>query len=197
MFYVCEQNGNKFGVKDLQDGSVEYYTAEELLKINETVRIFGVFKKTGECEVIDLSEYQALEDGNIRFFSFVDKIRNDIFIGLEMLDGTYKAYSLAGGKCYLNEADGMIPIDETNKNGNLEWIFKEGVKTKCYGVCIWLSFSYANEDNRSWDKAFEVYVEVREGRNVVVIHRENWNFNERGAEYIYDEEKDCIGIRYV
>lgn len=192
MFYICEQNGDKYGVKDIIDGTVEYYTEPELRKINETIKVFGVRKKT--CAVIDLSEYQTLDWGTHRFFSFVDKIKNAIFIGVESVEEPYKAYYLFSDDCYLDESRGMIPYEPVNKNGNLEWIFDGGRENKCAGVCIWLSYRYEGEQIGT-DMVCEVYVEIHKDGKLVLVDSEGWGFNETGDEYVYDEENDCIGIR--
>ena len=47
MFYVCEKKGNKWGIKDTKDNTVEYYTEEEIIEIvsNGWAEINGVTRQ--------------------------------------------------------------------------------------------------------------------------------------------------------
>lgn len=47
MFYVCEKKGNKFGIKDTTDNTVEYYSTEEIIEIvsNDDIDIKGVSRQ--------------------------------------------------------------------------------------------------------------------------------------------------------
>ena len=57
MFFICEQNGDTYGIKDTNDNIVEYYTPDQISKIvDRGIKIFGVFrpnKKTLRISVYD------------------------------------------------------------------------------------------------------------------------------------------------
>ncbi len=194
MFYICDEKNGKYGVKDMSDGVVDYFTSDELYSIVANgMSVLGVSVKNKYCKVLHIDEYQELDWGSYRIFSYVNTGRNSISICVESKLSNKVLYVMSR-KCYLDESD--MDSLSTPKNGELQWIFDEGRETKCAGVCIWLDYISHGSEN-SYQMCIGAYLELHKDGELVCIDTKSWNFDECGEEYVYDEERDCITVEYM
>lgn len=61
MYYVCSKKGNKYGIKDTDDGVIEYFTPDVVLKLAKKVRIYGVVHQHD----INIIKYDFSTEGDI------------------------------------------------------------------------------------------------------------------------------------
>lgn len=188
MFYICDEKNGKYGVKDTKDGVVEYYTADELHEIKQSLKcsILGSLKNN-KYYVIDMIEYQTLDSGDYEVFSFVNKIGGTIHIGV-LNKTTLRVHYKTSVYSQMDTDEDFVSMSE-NRNGDLIWIFDEGKVNKCLGFALWLDYNDCGDNCTLY---CDFYMVIKPDGTGSLIDSNAWTWDETGHEYKYNPDTDWI-----
>lgn len=189
MFYICDKKDNKYGVLDTTDGIVDYFIADDLQRINKDIaKIFGVFDD-GTCEIVSIAEYQEVDLGKYRGFSFVDSAHNHVYFGVENKKTGFILDCISDKTCIVEDGT-VYHIFSKHPNGDLKKVINTGRARQCIGLVLDISFKAGIDFIYYYEMC--LFIEIDKNGVVTRVSYNRWEQDTLRDYCEYDSETDHI-----